>query len=176
MPPSAHVEQWAERDRRWAERLYGFSQRRVLLPVLHAASWLGDGILWYGLIIALALTGGTHGRDVAAHMILAALLNLALYLWLKRRIGRSRPYVDCPGIRLGARALDQFSFPSGHTLHATTFSMLLINAYPESAVVLAPLALLIAWSRVALGLHYPSDVAAGALIGALTGGVLLALY
>lgn len=176
MPPSAHVEQWAERDRRWAERLYGFSQRRVLLPVLNAASRLGDGILWYGLIIALALVGGTHGRDVAAHMILAALLNLALYLWLKRRIGRSRPYVDCPGIRLGARVLDQFSFPSGHTLHATTFSMLLVNAYPQSAVVLVPLALLIAWSRVALGLHYPSDVAAGALIGALTGGLLLALY
>ncbi len=109
-------------------------------------------------------------------MLLAALLNLSLYLWLKQRIGRSRPYVDCPGIRLGARVLDQFSFPSGHTLHATTFSILLISAYPEAAAALVPLALLIAWSRVALGLHYPSDVAAGALIGALTGGVLLALY
>lgn len=176
MPPSVHVELWAERDRRWAQRLYRFSQRRVLLPVLHAASWLGDGVLWYGLIIALALIGGTEGRDVAAHMMLAALLNLAVYLWLKRRIGRARPYVNCPGIRLGGRALDQFSFPSGHALHATTFSMLLIRAYPESAIVLVPLCLLIAWSRIALGLHYPSDVAAGALMGALTGSLLLALY
>jgi len=173
---SVHIDQWAERDRRWAQRLYSFSQRRVLLPVLNAASWLGDGVLWCGIIVSLALAGGTQGRDVAAHMMLAALLNLAVYLWLKRRIGRERPYVSCPGIRLNGRALDQFSFPSGHTLHATTFSMLLIRGYPEAIVVLVPLSVLIAWSRIALGLHYPSDVAAGALMGALTGALLLALY
>lgn len=176
MLPSPHIDPWAERDRRWAQRLYRLSQRRILLPVLSAVSWLGDGVLWCGLIATLALVGGTQGRDVAAHMMLAVLLNLAVYLWLKQRIGRERPYVSCPGIRLNGRALDQFSFPSGHTLHATTFSMLLIGEYPEAAFVLVPLSVLIAWSRIALGLHYPGDVAAGALMGALTGALLLALY
>lgn len=176
MPPSIHLDLWAERDRRWAERLYAFSQRRVLLPVFNAVSWLGDGVLWYAAIVALALLGGTEGRDVAAHMVLAGALNLAVYLWIKRRIARARPYVACPSIRLSGRPLDQFSFPSGHVLHATTFSALLIHTYPEATIVLLPLTVLIAWSRLALGLHYPSDVAAGALMGAVTATALIGLY
>ena len=45
-------------------------------------------------------------------MTLVGVFNLTLYLWLKARIGRPRPYVKCPDIRACGRALDQFSFPS----------------------------------------------------------------
>ena len=82
--------------------------------LLQGVSWLGDGALWYVTIAALALAGGTDGRDVAAQMTLVGVFNLTLYLWLKARIGRPRPYVKCPDIRACGRALDQFSFPSGH--------------------------------------------------------------
>jgi undecaprenyl-diphosphatase len=167
---------WAERDRRWARRLHGAVQYRILTSVLVGASWLGDGIFWYALLGALAFFGGTEGRDIAAHMALAGLVNLSLYYFLKRRIGRPRPFVQCSDIRACARALDRFSFPSGHVLHALTFTIILTHHYPPAAFALVPVTLLIALSRVTLGLHYPSDVAAGAGIGAVVASLVLALY
>jgi undecaprenyl-diphosphatase len=69
------------------------------------------------------------------------------------------------------RPLDRFSFPSGHTLHAVSFTIILCSALPWAAWLLVPAAILIALSRMVLGLHYPTDVVAG---GALGAGVALA--
>lgn len=167
---------WAERDRRWAASLHRRAQRPMLVRLLLAASWFGDGIGWYAAIAVLALAGGTNGRDVATQMVAVGLFNLLLYLWLKARIGRARPYVQCDDIRACGRALDQFSFPSGHALHATAFGLMLVAHLPWTAWLVAPLVALIMVSRVALGLHYPSDVAAGAAIGLASAGAMLALY
>ena len=62
--------------------------------------------------------------------------------------------------------LDRYSFPSGHTLHAVCFTWQAVAHFPALAWVLVPMAALIAASRVVLGLHYPSDVIAGAGVGA----------
>jgi undecaprenyl-diphosphatase len=70
-------------------------------------------------------------------------------------------------IRPGADPLDQFSFPSGHTLHAVSFSILMVAHCPQLAWLVVPFALAVAASRLVLGLHYPSDVLAGAALGAL---------
>ena len=176
MPISAQRTLWAERDLRWAQQVHRAAQYRALVGLLRGVSWLGDGALWYLVIVALALAGGTDGRDIAAQMVLLGAANLTLYLWVKGRIGRPRPFVECPDIRACGLALDQFSFPSGHVLHATAFSSLLGFYYPAALWALVPAALLIALSRVALGLHYPSDVAAGAAIGSVTATLLLSLY
>jgi undecaprenyl-diphosphatase len=165
---------WAARDLSWAQWLHRAARYQTLVRVLVVVSRLGDGLFWYVLIAALALLGGTEGRDVAMQMILAGALNLPLYFWLKRAIGRPRPFTQCPDIRACARALDQFSFPSGHTLHAVAFSLLLTHHYPALAVPLWLYTGLIAVSRVVLGLHYPSDVGVGAAIGALTAGIAIA--
>jgi undecaprenyl-diphosphatase len=70
--------------------------------------------------------------------------------------------------------LDQYSFPSGHTMHAVAFSMIATAHHPELAWVLAPLSCLIATSRILLGLHYPTDVLAGGVIGAYVASMLQA--
>jgi len=69
-------------------------------------------------------------------------------------------------VQQGAAPLDAFSFPSGHTLHAVAFTLVALSYFPALAPVLVPFALLTAASRVVLGLHYPSDVLAGAALGA----------
>jgi undecaprenyl-diphosphatase len=70
-------------------------------------------------------------------------------------------------VRLAARPLDRYSFPSGHTLHAVCFTLIVVAEQPPLAWLVVPFALLVALSRVVLGLHYPTDVAAGAVLGAL---------
>jgi undecaprenyl-diphosphatase len=107
-------------------------------------------------------------------MLLVGALNLSIYKLLKPRIARPRPYVGCPGIRACARSLDEFSFPSGHVMHAVAFSVLIGAAYPSFIAVAWSFTLLVALSRVVLGLHYPSDVAFGAAIG-LIGAELVEL-
>lgn len=133
--------------------------------LFRAASRLGDGILWYALMALVLVAEGPRGLVPIAHMVAVGALGLAIYKWLKMRTARPRPYQVHAAIRLGADPLDAFSFPSGHTLHAAAFGILFTAYYPLLGVVVLPFATLVAASRLALGLHYPSDVLAGAAIG-----------
>jgi undecaprenyl-diphosphatase len=66
---------------------------------------------------------------------------------------------------LGERPLDHFSFPSGHTLHAVLFTVMLGAHFPALLPLLLVFTPLVALSRMVLGLHYPTDVLAGAFLG-----------
>jgi undecaprenyl-diphosphatase len=155
-------------------RLAGAARPQATLRFLRAVSRLGNGLFWYALMAALPLLYGAEAWPVVGRMVMVGLVCLLLYRWIKAKTGRPRPYMRHAEIIQGAAALDQYSFPSGHTLHAVSFSILVVARFPELAWVLAPLSALIALSRIVLGLHYPSDVAAGALLGALLAG--LGLY
>ncbi len=131
------------------------------------ASRLGDGGLWYALMAVLAATGGEDGARLALQMAAAGVAGVGLYKYLKQRLVRERPFVSHEAILCGTAPLDQYSFPSGHTLHAVCFTVLAFAQLPALGMLLLPFALLVAASRVVLGLHYPSDVLAGGLIGAV---------
>jgi undecaprenyl-diphosphatase len=139
------------------------------------ASRLGDGVIWYALMLALPLLYGAAGVRPALALAATGAIGVALYKWLKHAVVRERPFITHAGISKGTAPLDRYSFPSGHTLHAVSFTSLTIAHFPELAWVLVPLAMLIAASRVVLGLHYPSDVLAGAAIGAALAAAGIAL-
>lgn len=143
------------------------SQYRVIRDYFRVVSRLGDGVFWYGLMIAILVVKGSESTLPVLHMSLAGLAGTLLYKWLKGKTLRPRPYAVHQDIWLTGTPLDKFSFPSGHTLHAVVFSVVAITYYPELSVIVIPFTAMVGLSRVVLGLHYPSDVLAGALIGGL---------
>lgn len=135
--------------------------------LLRVCSRLGDGVFWYSMMAVLPLTYGWQGLQAALHMLLVAVLGFMVYKWLKARTVRPRPCAVSPRVIQHSAALDQFSFPSGHTLHAVCFSTVLLAYFPGLALLVVSFTLLVAISRPVLGLHYPSDVLAGAALGYL---------
>lgn len=140
---------------------------RPLRLLLRVASRLGDGPVWYLLVVALPLYYGGAAVRTSLTMACTGVAGVVLYKWLKGSLVRERPFIRHPSIDRMMAPLDRYSFPSGHTMHAVAFTWLAMGAYPELGWVLIPLGTLIAISRVALGLHYPSDVLAGGTIGAV---------
>lgn len=166
-PIEAGLKRVAGYDLAWCLRLNAASSVPWICALFRTVSRLGDGGLWYGLMALLILTEGVAAQQTVMRMMLAGLSGLALYKLIKHKTLRPRPYqVQCR-IRLGTPPLDHYSFPSGHTLHAVSFSLIAVHDFPELAVVLLPFTALVAMSRVVLGLHYPTDVLAGAAIGAM---------
>jgi undecaprenyl-diphosphatase len=149
----------------WCMRLNGACSRVWVRRFFAFISRLGDGVFWYSLILLLPVIYGADAFYPALRMAVVAGVGYVMYKYLKSKLVRERPYISLTGIVAGTRALDRYSFPSGHTLHAVSLTTLAVASYPELAWVCAPFAALVAMSRVVLGLHYPTDVAAGALIG-----------
>ena len=168
------LEPGLERIRRYDEwlclRMNAALRYGGVLHFFRAVSWLGNGIFWYALMLALLLQGWREALLPVLHMIFVGAVCTGTYRMVKRGTLRRRPYEALPSIAAGAMPLDTFSFPSGHTLHAVAFSMVAAAHYPALGGILVTFTLLTAASRVVLGLHYPTDVLAGALIGTAIAG------
>jgi undecaprenyl-diphosphatase len=141
------------------------SQYRLIREWFRIISRLGDGVFWYILMFAILVTQQADGIKPVLHMLAAGLSGTLIYKWLKHKTHRPRPYQVRQDVFLSGKPLDHFSFPSGHTLHAVAFGLVALFYFPVLAVVLIPFIVMVAMSRVILGLHYPSDVLAGAAIG-----------
>lgn len=142
-----------------------WGMRRAVRSYFTVVSRLGDGVFWYLLMLGIVLAGGWEGLRVSVHLAATGTVALLMYRWLKRWTRRPRPFATDRRIRALVRPLDEFSFPSGHTLHAVSFTVVALAYYPMLAWVLIPFAASVAASRVVLGLHYPSDVLAATGIG-----------
>jgi len=163
------------RETRWCRRANHYCRRRRIRTLFAAISRLGDGVFWYLLMGALVLADGMDGLRASAHMAATGVVALTLYKSLKRWTRRPRPFAADLRIRAWVAPLDEYSFPSGHTLHAVSFSVVALAYYPWLAPLLLPFTAGVALSRVVLGLHYPSDVLAATGIALLLGTASLQL-
>lgn len=157
-------------------RVNRFSRYGLVLHLFRAVSRLGDGVFWYVLMLGLLLTQAEGSDFAVMQMLLAGGSGTLIYKAIKGKTLRPRPFEVHQHIALGIAPLDKFSFPSGHTLHAVAFTLVAVAHFPALAWGLVPFACLVGASRVVLGLHYPSDVLAGALIGFGVGWSVLQLF
>ena len=130
---------------------------------------LGDaGIIWIVLSIVLLLIPKT--RKSGAVMVVALVVDVLLCnIVLKNLVARTRPYDVNTGVHLLVAKLHDYSFPSGHTaasFAAVTALFFAKEKYRYPALVLA---VLIAFSRLYLYVHYPTDILGGILVGILCG-------
>jgi undecaprenyl-diphosphatase len=146
-----------------------WAARRGVHRTFAVISRLGDGHVWYGLMVVLAVCAGSRGVYAALQMAGTGFVAWLLYRALKRRTRRPRPFRAHLDVVARAIPLDEYSFPSGHTLHAISFTIVAVGWFPLLALLLIPFTVLVAMSRVVLGLHYPSDVLAGLMMGAVLG-------
>lgn len=156
---------WHVRDSGWCLRSNHWCEQRWILRYFATVSRLGDGAFWYALMALLILFDRREGAFASAHLLATGAVALALYKSLKRWTRRPRPFARDGRIRAWVAPLDEFSFPSGHTLHAVSFTLVALAHYPVLAGLLIPFSASVAVSRVVLGLHYPSDVLAATGIG-----------
>ena len=145
--------------------LNGIARNWFVRGYFKAVSRLGDGIAWYATLVVLPLVCGQPAWRPTLAMIATGLLGLAIYKVLKSTLVRERPFASHWEVGPVTAPLDQYSFPSGHTMHATAFTVQLAQYFPDVMWLMLPFAVSVALSRVVLGLHYPTDVVAGALIG-----------
>lgn len=130
-----------------------------------ASSRLGDGPLWIGTGIFLLAFNDHHLRQVAYSAALAVGLSVLLFMCVKNLIGRPRPFETWGALTCLMAPPDKFSFPSGHTMTAFAVWGALFIGTPVLSYLYLAIAILIGLSRIFLGLHYPTDVLVGAVLG-----------
>ena len=137
---------------------------------MRGATWVGDGPLWVILILVLLLAD-ERLRLAGVQLAVALPLNFLIYKGLKQVACRPRPFQRLLLVERAAEIPDEFSFPSGHMAAASVVATVVSSALPSLLVPLVSLSLAIGASRVYLGMHYPSDVLVGALLGVSCGVV-----
>ena len=164
------------RERAWCLSVNRWGRRWSVRAFFRLASRLGDGESWYLLIFAPVFLDPRDGALATANLALVGGIAALLYRRLKHWAKRPRPFAADSRIQAWIAPLDEYSFPSGHTLHAVSFSVVACAWYPPLAWLLVPFTACIALSRVVLGMHYPSDVIAAAAIGAALGSTSLLVF
>jgi len=139
--------------------------RRLWIAAARAVSRSGDGLMQVLLPGLLFLLDRQHGAKLFIATALAFAIERPLYWVLKNGCQRKRPPEAIPSFHSVITASDRFSFPSGHTCGAFLLAAMTSEYYAALSVPVYLWSCAVGVSRVALGVHFPTDILAGALIG-----------
>lgn len=150
----------------WIAQVFSNPFLDWLMPLISAVG--NAGIIW--IILSAMYLCFSKYRKTGATLALALLLCLLVgNMTLKPLVARERPYTQNTDVVLIIDEPHDYSFPSGHTMSSFAAATVLMLAFKKRGVAFAVLAVLIAFSRLYLYVHYPTDILAGAVIGIALG-------
>lgn len=147
---------------------------KAVAKIARNVSRLGDGWLYFAIGSFAFLFAGDKGKLFFWISLTAYALELSLYLVLKNTIKRPRPK-NLDGLNALIKPSDTFSFPSGHTAGAFVYATIVSFFVVPLAPIAFFIAICIGLSRVLLGVHYPTDIVAGAFLGFFSAFLVLFL-
>lgn len=156
-----------QREQWLVELLVRSSDYPLLNSFRRAINWLGNGWLYLFATVAVLIWQGKSGIRPVLAAACAAGCAVVFYTSLKPLLGRLRPRDADPLLRLPIEPMDKYSCPSGHCMSATAIAVPLLASFPQFQAAILSLGILIAWSRLACGHHYLSDVLLGIGLGVL---------
>lgn len=142
----------------------------ILMPVI-----TNFGLLPYLVILTALFCINLRGKGIYPFLLTQVSIFLSRWIcrFLKEFFNRPRPFVILENVRVIEIEYYTFSFPSGHTTVAFAFATVLAFKIPRYRIPVFIIAVLIGFSRIYVGAHYPSDVIAGMALGCGVSGVIL---
>lgn len=172
---AAFCEAWTENEQAIVRFVVQGSRRPTICRITSAINRLGNGWLYFGVLaLVVALETERAFRPTLAAG-LSLLVAFACYAWIKPRLARLRPCDADPAANSGIAPLDKYSFPSGHCMTASAVALPLLLSFPGAQLAIFAVGVVIAWSRLACGHHYLTDVVAGTILGAVVAAPICAL-
>lgn len=162
-------------DTAFMTTIFGLEGKRFLASAMPWISHSGNGYYYPLLPLLLLLIDPQLATLFFLRALIAFGIELPAYKLLKNLIKRDRPCARMAAVHSRISPSDQFSFPSGHTAAAVVVATLLSQLVPPLMPIAYGWAFCVGFSRVYLGVHYPSDIIAGSLLGLVCSTVALSL-
>jgi undecaprenyl-diphosphatase len=143
-------------------------QHNLLGWLLNRITHLGGATITLIFTLSMSVFAPEPWNIVGMQAFLALTLSHLPVAIMKKKYPRLRPYLVLPHTNICKKPLTDHSFPSGHTTAIFSVVLPFAIAAPALSFILIPLAFTVSFSRMYLGLHYPSDCAAGAFVGSLS--------
>jgi undecaprenyl-diphosphatase len=156
-------------------KIYNLNGKKEFDRFILIISHLGNGYLYAFIGMFILLFDFDVARILLPAAILAFSIDLTLYKILKHNIKRIRPHEMNKEIKALINPLDKFSFPSGHTAAAFLMAINISHFYPLFIIPSFLFSSLIGFSRIYNGVHYPTDVFAGTVLGIISAKIGLAI-
>ena len=137
----------------------------IIMPYI---TFFGSATFCMIFAIITILSRNRTMRNVGVLSCMSIITSSGIAQMLKRTKNRIRPYIKFPGLNVRKIGVDDYSFPSGHTTAAFSIGLSIALSFGGFATIAIIAASLVGFSRIYLGVHYPTDVAAGVIVGTLS--------